>query len=78
MEILISTFFTVGLLGFQQQNVSHGHYWLAAITSIAIAGAQYVMIVSVTAGGSWILMGIGGAAGVTSSMFIHKKYVRKK
>lgn len=33
---------------------------------------------SVAAGGSWILMGIGGAAGVTSSMFIHKKYVRKK
>lgn len=78
MEILISTFFTVGLLGFQQQNVHGGHYLLAAITSMAIAGAQYVMIVSVADGGSWILMGIGGAAGVTSSMFIHKKYVRRK
>lgn len=73
MDILISTFFTVGLLGFQQQNVTHNHYWLAAITSMAIAAAQYVMITSVANGGSWILMGIGGAAGVTSSMVIHRK-----
>jgi len=73
MEILISTFFTVGLLGFQQQNVQHGWYWWAAITSMAIAGAQYVMITSVAHGGSWILMGIGGAAGVTASMAIHRR-----
>ena len=78
MIMLVSSFFTIFLLSFQQMNVSHGHYWLAAFTSMAIAGAQYVMIVSVTAGGSWLLMGIGGAAGVTSSMFIHKKYVRRK
>jgi hypothetical protein len=78
MEILISTFFTVGLLGFQQQNVHHEKYWLAAITSVAIAGAQYVMISSVANGGNWLLMGLGGAAGVTSSMVIHRRYVRKK
>ena len=78
MEFFISTFFTVGLLGFQQQNVVHGHYWTAAYTSMAIAAAQYVMITSVAAGGNWVLMGIGGAAGVTSSMFIHRKYMPKK
>ncbi len=73
MEILISTFFTVGLLGFQQQNVTHGWYWWAAVTSMAIAAAQYVMITSVAHGGSCILMGLGGAMGVTASMFIHKR-----
>lgn len=78
MELTISTFFTVFLLSFQQQNVVHGHYWAAAGTSVAIAAAQYVMISSVIHGGSWILMGIGGAIGVTSSMLVHRKYMGKK
>ncbi len=73
MNILISTFFTVGLLGFQQLNVTHHKYKLAAATSFCIAFAQYSMIVSIQHGGSWLLMGLGGAAGVTSSMFLHKR-----
>lgn len=78
IEMFVSSFMAVFLLSTQQQNVVFGHFKLAAVTSMAIAGAQYVMITSVAAGGSWLLMGIGGAAGVTSSMFIHRKYVRRK
>lgn len=73
MNILIYTFLTVGLLGFQQLNVTHHKYKMAAITSFCIAAAQYSMIVSIQHGGSWLLMGVGGAAGVTSSMFLHKR-----
>lgn len=78
LTICLSTFLTVFLLAFQQQNVQHGLYLAAAGTSVAIAAAQYVMISSVIQGGSWILMGLGGAAGVTLSMLIHRKYMGKK
>jgi hypothetical protein len=78
MSLFLSTFFTVFLLGFQQQNVTHGHYWAAAGTSIAIAGAQYTMIDGVAHGGNWMLMGIGGACGVTLSMWLHKRLLGKK
>ena len=78
MTLLIATFFTVFLLAFQQQNVIHGHYWYAAGTSVAIALAQYTMIFSVSHGGNWILMGLGGAIGVTCSMYTHRRIFRKK
>ena len=78
MTILISTFFTIFLLAFQQQNVHHEKYLMAAITSVGIAYAQYAMIDSVAHGGSWVLMGLGGAIGVTSAMWAHKNIFRKK
>lgn len=77
MSLFLSTFITVFLLGFQQQNVIGGHYWLAAGTSVAIAAAQYTMISGVASGGDWWQMGIGGALGVTLSMFLHKRMMRK-
>ena len=80
MQLFISSFFTVYLLAFQQQNVTHGNYGLAAVTSFAIATAQFFMIKAVSTG-QWhelILMGIGGALGVTLSMLTHKKLVNKK
>ena len=78
--ILIATFLTVFLLGIQQQNVIHGHYALAALTSFAIATAQFVMIRAVVTGDwyEFIMMGIGGASGVTLSMWTHRKFIRKK
>ncbi len=80
MQLFISSFFTVYLLAFQQQNVTHDHYGLAAVTSFAIAAAQFFMIKAVS-NGAWhelFLMGIGGALGVTLSMFTHKKLIKKK
>ncbi len=76
MNLFLSTFATVFLLGFQQQNVTGKHYVLAGITSMLIAFAQYSMISGVAHGGSWLLMGLGGALGVTASMWSHGRIVR--
>lgn len=75
MTIFIATFLTVYLLAFQQQNVIHGHYWMAAGTSFVIAAAQFAMIQAVASGNAmdFILMGAGGSMGVTLSMFTHRR-----
>ena len=80
MTIFIATFLTVYLLAFQQQNVIHGHYWLAAMTSFVIAAAQFAMIQAVATGQTidFILMGAGGSMGVTLSMFTHRRWIKKK
>jgi len=75
MILFFTTLVGVFLLGFQQQNVQHGHYKMAAVTSASIALTQYLMITSVVASG-WIgvvYMAIGGSIGITSSMYIHKR-----
>lgn len=79
MLLFISTFFAVFLLGFQQQNVIHGHYRWAAVTSFAIAGFQFLMIKAAVAGSGWdfIQMGAGGALAITASMYAHRRWVRK-
>ena len=77
MTLFFSTMFLTFTLGFQQMNVTRGHYRLAALTSFCIAFAQYWMISGVAHGGSWVLMGIGGALGVTLSMLVHRKFVRE-
>lgn len=73
ITMFFSSFFTIFALSFQQQNVTHGKYAMAALTSVAIAAAQYAMIDSVASGGSWLLMALGGAIGVTSAMWSHRK-----
>ena len=80
MTLFIATFLTVYLLSFQQQNVIHGHYALASLTSFVIAAAQFAMIQAVATGGSydWVLMGAGGSIGVTLSMFTHRRWIKKK
>ena len=80
MLLFISTFFAVFLLAFQQQNVVHGHYKSAAGTAFLIAIAQFAMFKGVIAA-SWIgvlEMGFGGALGVTASMFVHRKLLRRE
>jgi len=80
MILFLTTYVGVFLLGFQQQNVQHGHYKMAAITSSAIALTQYLMITNVVSSG-WVgvaYMAIGGSMGITSSMYIHKRWRSKK
>ena len=80
MILFISTFFTVFLLAFQQQNVIHGHYAYAAITAVLIAAAQFALFKGVIAsdvtGVFW--MGAGGALGVTLSMLTHRKMTNNR
>jgi hypothetical protein len=41
--IFLSTFIAVFALGFQSQNVNQGHYWAAALTSVAIGASSIVL-----------------------------------
>ena len=79
MAIFVATASLVFLRAIQQQNVIHGHYWLAACTSYAIACAEVAVVLWVVhIGWSAILpMGTGGAVGVTLAMAVHRRYVRR-
>lgn len=76
--ILFVTFISIFMLGFQQQNVTHGHYWMAAGTSFMIALSQFALYKMAVAGDIYdaLLMGVGGAAGITASMASHRR-IRK-
>jgi hypothetical protein len=78
MKIAFATFVLVFLRALQQQNVVHGNYLLAATTPFAIAAAEVASIVMVvqTGFGAVPYVGIGGALGATSAMWIHRR-IRK-
>jgi glycopeptide antibiotics resistance protein len=79
MVLFISAYIGIFLLGFQQQNVIHGHYKLAAVTSFSIAVTQYLIINGVVAG-DWtavIQLGLGGSLGIMSSMYAHRRFVKR-
>jgi len=72
-------FVSVFLLGFQQKNVMHDKYIGAIFTSFLISISQFTIYREVVAAGTWdwIYMGIGGALGIVSSMYIHNR-LRKR
>lgn len=78
MTAAIASFCLVYLRAIQQQNVIHGHYWIAALTSFAMAAAEVAVVLAVIsytwAAVPWI--GLGGAIGVTAAMATHR-YIRK-
>ena len=77
MILALATAAMVFLLAFQQQNVTGGHYWLAIVTSCAIAAAQFAVI-KIAASSAWVdiaWMAAGGAVGVTSAMWAHRRFV---
>jgi hypothetical protein len=78
MTAALASFGLVYLRAIQQQNVIHGHYWLAAGTSFAIAVAEVAVVLAVIhytwSAVPWI--GLGGALGVTAAMATHR-YIRK-
>lgn len=80
MKLLFATFALVFLRAMQQQNVIHGHYVWAAMTPYFIAVAEVATVLWVVSVGwasiPWV--GTGGALGVTSAMYVHRKYWGKK
>lgn len=79
MTLLLTTFVGVFLLGWQQQNVIHLNYKLAALTSMCIALTQFIMFKSVMLA-DWtgvLYMGAGGSMGITLSMYLHSKWRNK-
>ena len=79
MTALIATFGLVYLRAIQQQNVIHGHYMLAALTSYLMALAEVAVVLVVVQTGwpavPWV--GTGGAIGVTAAMASHR-WLRKR
>ena len=78
--LVLATAWLVCLRAFQSENVIHGHYWLAVLTSYGMAFGEITLILYVVNLGfdSAIYVGTGGAIGVTCAMYIHRKYVQKK
>ena len=79
MILGLITFVSVFLLGFQQKNVMHDKYWMAMVTSFCIAFAQFTVYreAAMASPWDWVYMGVGGALGIVSSMYLHNK-LRKR
>lgn len=80
LMLFAAAFATVFSLGFQQQNVVHGHYLAAFLTSFVIGISQIVLWrfvpdASPTQIGATLM---GGPLGIVASMAVHRKYMRRK
>lgn len=80
LALFIAAFSTVFSLGFQQQNVIHGHYVAAFLTSFAIGGSQIVLWRFVPdASLSQIAATLSGSPfGIVASMVVHRRWMRRR
>ena len=78
--LLVVTALLVFLRAFQSQNVVCGYYWWAVFTSYGMAiGEVAVVLIVVEAGWPSIpWVGTGGAIGVITAMYIHRKHLQCK
>lgn len=78
--VMFAVYCLVALRAFQQQNVIHSKYWWAMATSYGMAFAEIALIINVVnigwAAGWWV--GSGGALGVVTAMYVHKRFVQKR
>ena len=76
MSAIIATFFLVFGKAWQQQNVIHRQFAMAAVTSYFLALCEVaVLLIIVDKGWSAVLwVGTGGALGVTCSMYLHRRF----
>lgn len=79
IDLTLFTVLLVFMRGLQQQNVIHRFYWWAGFTSYAIAIGEVAIVFNVAQIGwpaiPWI--GTGGAIGVTLSMYVHNRWIKK-
>ena len=80
MLIFLASFMLVFLKAIQQQNVVHGKYAMAAITSYGLALSEVAVILyAVKIGWDAVpYMGTGGAIGGTLAMYVHRKYIHNR
>jgi hypothetical protein len=78
--LMLATFALVFLRSIQQQNVIHGNYLAAALIPYAIACAEVASVLLVVSAGwqavPWV--GTGGALGVLSAMWTHRRLRRSR
>ena len=76
MNAMIASFCLVFGKAYQQLNVAHSQYVSAAITSFGLAACEVTVLMLVIERGwpsvPWI--GAGGAMGVTSAIYLHKRF----
>lgn len=75
--IFLAGFTSVFLLGFQSRCVNTGNYSLAALGSFSIALMQTTLWGALFSDLSWsssIVYGLSGASGITSSMWVHRRW----
>jgi hypothetical protein len=70
-----STYVAVFALGLQSLNVNQGHYWAAAGTSLLIGGGHIALYKFMPGAELAEVIGYlaGGVAGITSSMWFHRR-----
>lgn len=80
IALFLSAFFTVFLLGFQQQNVVARHYLAAIFTSIGIGSAQiFLWRLVPDANATQIVATLaGGPVGIVAAMWAHPKLMRRR
>lgn len=81
LYIFVAGFFSIFALGFQSRNVNHGNYGWAAGTSFLIAISQASVWTKITGPeAGWtevIVYGLSGCLGITSSMWVHQRFISK-
>lgn len=82
LGIFIAGYLSTFLLGFQSRSVNTGKFAWAAGGSFLIAIAQASIWTKITApSAGWtgsLVYGISGALAITSSMYVHKRWITKK
>lgn len=80
LVIFFAGYASVFLLGFQSRSVNHGNYLAAAIGSFLIAQMQTTLWGSLFSDLTWtasLVYGLSGCCGITSSMFVHQRLMKK-
>ncbi len=77
--LFLSAFFTVFLLGIQQQNVQGRHYLAAIVTSFGIGAAQIFLWRLVPGANAWQIAATlaGGPVGIVAAMWAHPIIARR-
>lgn len=74
-------FLTVFVAGFQSRNVNNGDYGWAAATSFALGLTNAILWTKITdleaTGIGGAVYGLAGALAITSSMYVHKRFIQK-
>jgi hypothetical protein len=79
LALFLSAFFTVFLLGIQQQNVQGRHYLAAIVTSFGIGAAQIFLwrLVPDANAGQIAATLAGGPVGIVAAMWAHPIIARR-
>ena len=79
MILFLIGFVSIFLLGFQQQNVTGGHYKMAFFNSMLIALSQFTLYREAVASdfSDVVFLALGGAIGITLSMYTHRKWRKR-